>query len=44
MVQFSASIGENGQLTLPKELRERLGLSEGDTLVLEARRKRIVAR
>lgn len=44
MVQFSARIDEKGQLTLPKELRERLELSEGDTLVLESRGKRIVAR
>ena len=44
MVQFSARIDDKGQLTLPKELRERLGLSEGDTLVLESQGKRIVAR
>ena len=45
MVQFfSASIDEKGQLTLPEELRERLGLSEGDTLVFESRGERIVAR
>lgn len=44
MVQFSASIDENGQLTLPEGLRERLGLSEGDTLVFEPRGQRIVAR
>ncbi len=44
MLQFSASIDEKGQLTLPAELRERLGLSEGDTLVFESRGARIVAR
>ncbi len=44
MVQFSASIDEKGRLTLPEELRERLGLSEGDTLVFESRGQRIVAR
>ena len=45
MVQFfSASIDEKGQLTLPQELRERLGLNEGDTLVFESRGERIVAR
>ena len=45
MVQFfSASIDEKGQLTLPEELRERLGLSEGDTLVFESRGQRIIAR
>ena len=44
MVQFSASIDGNGQLTLPEELRDRLGLGEGDTLVFESRGARIVAR
>jgi len=45
MVQFfSASIDEKGQLTLPQELRERLDLNEGDTLVLESLGERIVAR
>ncbi len=44
MVQFSANIDEKGRLTLPEELRDRLGLSEGDTLVFESRGARIVAR
>jgi AbrB family looped-hinge helix DNA binding protein len=44
MVQFSASIDEKGQFTLPEELRDRLGLTEGDTLVFESRGARIVAR
>ena len=44
MVQFSASIDEKGRLTLPEELRKRLGLNEGDTLVFEPRGERIVAR
>ncbi len=44
MVQFPARIDEKGRLTLPKELRERLGLNEGDTLVFESRGERIVAR
>ena len=43
-MRFSASLDEKGQLTLPEELRERLGLNEGDTLVLERRGERIVAR
>ncbi len=44
MVQFSANIDEDGQLTLPEELRDRLGLHVGDTLVFESRGKRIVAK
>ena len=44
MVGFAASIDEKGQLTLPEELRDRLGLTEGDTLVFESRGARIVAR
>ena len=44
MVQFSASIDEKGQFTLPEELRNRLGLTEGDTLVFESRGARIVGR
>jgi AbrB family looped-hinge helix DNA binding protein len=44
MVQFSASIDEKGQFTLPEELRDRLGLTEGDTLVFESRGSRIVGR
>ena len=44
MVQFSVRIDEKGQLTLPQELRGRLGLNEGDTLVFESQGERIVAR
>jgi AbrB family looped-hinge helix DNA binding protein len=44
MVQFSASIDEKGQFTPPEELRDRLGLTEGDTLVFKSRGARIVAK
>lgn len=44
MVRFAAKLDQEGQVTLPTELRARLGLKDGDTLLFEHIGKKIVAR
>jgi AbrB family looped-hinge helix DNA binding protein len=37
-------VGERGQVTIPKALRDRLGIKPGEVLDFEAERGRLVAR
>ena len=37
-------VSEKGQVTIPKRLRDRLGIKPGQTLEFEAHRGRLVAR
>ena len=41
---MEATVAERGQITLPKEAREALGLSKGMKLIVEIERGRIVLR
>lgn len=40
---MKAIVSEKGQVTIPKPLRERLGIRAGETLDFEAERGRLVA-
>ena len=44
MVQPTAKLGKKGVLTVPVELRDRIGLVEGSILVLELREEGILLR
>jgi len=41
---MKAIVSEKGQVTIPKALRERLGIRAGEVLDFEAERGRLVAR
>lgn len=41
---MKATVSEKGQVTIPKRLRERLGIHPGEVLEFEAERGRLVAR
>jgi AbrB family looped-hinge helix DNA binding protein len=41
---MKTTVSEKGQVTIPKALRERLGLRTGDALEFEEERGRLVAR
>jgi AbrB family looped-hinge helix DNA binding protein len=42
--QYTTGITSKGQVTIPKAIRERYGLEEGDYLVLEPRGEDLVVR
>ena len=42
--QYTTRITSKGQVTIPKAIRERYGLEEGDYLVLEPRGEDLVVR
>lgn len=44
MAQYTSRITSKGQVTIPKEIRERYGFSEGDYLILEPRGEDLVVR
>lgn len=44
MTQYTTRITSKGQVTIPKEIRERYGFSEGDYLILEPRGEDLVVR
>ena len=37
MVQISATVGKRGTMVLPKDVRDRYGIREGDLLLVEER-------
>lgn len=41
---MKATVSEKGQVTIPKALRDRLGIRAGEVLDFEAERGRLVAR
>jgi AbrB family looped-hinge helix DNA binding protein len=41
---MKAIVSEKGQVTIPKRLRDRLGIKPGQTLEFEAQRGKLVAR
>ena len=41
---MTATVSSKGQVTIPKELRDRLGIEPGTLLEFEAERGRLVAR
>ena len=44
MVQLTAKLGKKGTLTVPAEIRERIGLVEGSILVFEVREEGLLIR
>jgi antitoxin PrlF len=40
---MKATVSEKGQVTIPKSLRDRLGIKPGQTLEFEAQRGKLVA-
>ncbi len=40
---YSVTVGEKGQIVIPKQLREVFGIEPGDTLILLADKKRGIA-
>lgn len=44
MVRFTAKLGKKGTLTVPAEIRERVGLAEGSLLILEVHDEGILIR
>ena len=40
---FSVTVGEKGQIVIPKQLRDIFGIEPGDALILLADRKRGIA-
>ncbi len=41
---LTAKLGKKSQIVIPKQVRERLGLSEGDELIIEVTGDRIILR
>jgi len=44
VAQYTSRITSKGQVTIPKEIRERYGFNEGDYLILEPRGEDLVVR
>lgn len=44
MTQYTSRITSKGQVTIPKEVRERYGFKEGEYLILEPRGEDLVVR
>ena len=44
MAAYTAKVTSKGQVTIPKALREELGIEEGDYLLMENEDGRLVAR
>jgi len=43
-MKYTSRITKRGQITIPKQLRERLNLNPGDLVIFEVRDKEIVIR
>ncbi len=44
MIVGTSSISEKGQITIPKEIRDKLGLVQGDRLVFDLKEDMIIIR
>lgn len=44
MTQYTSKITSKGQVTIPKEIRERYGFREGEYLILEPKDEELVVR
>lgn len=41
MEDYQAKVQKDGRITIPKPLREKLGLRSGDTLIVEIKEDRV---
>jgi len=44
MIIGTSSISEKGQITIPKEIRDKLGIMQGDRLIFDLKGNKIIIR